>query len=190
MDALPWPQTAYEGQTDFAVVFPERLALNRDLLFVAFADLHALLRYARVLQHMVLRLPLPQTEAEPPTVELLATAARYLTILPVVRQRLYTLATTASAKAVQRQVNESQAALATPPTLRHLRTFPAFVEVSTYFQTLVEPLLPHLDMPPQERTSERAGNQHEERPSRRPGPAQRKRRQRSPRRLLADQDDA
>lgn len=190
MDALPWPQTAYEGQTDFAVVFPERLALNRDLLFVAFADLHALLRYARVLQHMALRLPLPQTEAETPTVELLATAARYLTILPVLRQRLQTLATTASAKAVQRQVTESQAALTMPPTLRHLRTFPAFVEVSTYFQTLVEPLLPHLDMPPQERTSERPGNQHEERLSRRPGPAQRQRRPRPPRRLLADQDDA
>jgi tetratricopeptide (TPR) repeat protein len=187
MDALPWPQTPYEGQTAFAVVFPERLALNRDLLFVAFADLHALLRYARVLQHMVLRLPLPQTEAETPRVESLATAARYMTILPVLSQRLRTLATTASAKAVQRQVTESQAALTMPPTLRHLRTFPAFVEAYTYFQTLVEALLPHLDMPPQERTSERPGNQHEERPPRRP--AQRKRRQRPPKRLLADQGD-
>ena len=47
MASKPCPGPAYEGSTDFAALFPERLGLNRDVLFIAFADVHALIRYAQ-----------------------------------------------------------------------------------------------------------------------------------------------
>ncbi len=50
MAAVPWPPTAYTGSTAFDLLFPERLALNRDLLFVLYATPRALRRYTRVLQ--------------------------------------------------------------------------------------------------------------------------------------------
>src|SRR4029450_3023064 len=48
--SLPWPQTAYTGNTAFALIFPERLALNRALVFLVHAEPKALLRYAQALQ--------------------------------------------------------------------------------------------------------------------------------------------
>lgn len=50
MASLPWPSLAYAGSTAFDGIFPERLALNRDLVFLAYVERRALLRYARVLR--------------------------------------------------------------------------------------------------------------------------------------------
>ena len=64
MAAVPWPPPAYTGSTAFDLLFPERLALNRDLLFVLYATPRALRRYARVLQQT------PQTVSALPTTDL------------------------------------------------------------------------------------------------------------------------
>jgi hypothetical protein len=175
MEALPWPHTAYEGRTDFTVLFPERLALNRDLLFVAFADLSALLRYARVLQSIARPLSAAVSAEASPPLAVLATTARYLALMPLLHQRLYILATAGSAKVAQRQVSELRRALAVTPLVERLRTFPAFVDAYTYFHTLAESMRPHLDTP----LEERASVQSEERQPHRP--VRRKRRQRPPR---------
>jgi len=39
MAALSWLSLAYTGRTAFESIFPERLVLNRDLVFLAYADL-------------------------------------------------------------------------------------------------------------------------------------------------------
>jgi tetratricopeptide (TPR) repeat protein len=171
IEALPWPHTAYEGRTDFALLFPERLGLNRDILFVAFADLHALLRYARVLQAIAhdfvsaLEHPATLTDAR------LAAAARYLTVVPLLHQRLHILAAAAPSKAVQRQINgvcETLQLGMTPETFQHC---PAFVDAYTYFHAIGDTMRAHLETP----AAERPDVQHpeERQPTR---PARRKRR--------------
>jgi hypothetical protein len=171
IEALPWPHTAYEGSTDFAVLFPERLGLNRDVLFIAFADLHALIRYARVLQYIAQGLPTSATATPPPAVNTLAAAARYLTLLPLLRQRLQILAAAAPSKVVQRQIISVCETLPTGHTSEPLQPFPAFVDAYIYFHAIVDAMRAQLDTPP----AERAGVQSEERQP--PRPARRKRRQ-------------
>ncbi len=171
IEALPWPHTAYEGSTDFAVLFPERLGLNRDVLFIAFADLHALIRYARVLQYIAQGLPTSTAATPPPSVNILAAAARYLTLLPLLRQRLQILAAAAPSKVVQRQIISVCETLPTGHTSEPLQPFPAFVDAYIYFHAIVDAMRAQLDTPP----AERAGVQSEERQP--PRPARRKRRQ-------------
>jgi hypothetical protein len=171
IEALPWPHTAYEGSTDFAALFPERLGLNRDVLFIAFADLHALIRYARVLQYIAQGLPTSTAAPTALSVSTLAATARYLTLFPLLRQRLQILAAAASSKVVQRQISSVCETLTIGPTPESLEHFPAFVDTYIYFHAIVDTLRAHLDTPP----AERPGVQSEERQT--PRPARRKRRQ-------------
>jgi tetratricopeptide (TPR) repeat protein len=171
IEALPWPHTAYEGSTDFAVLFPERLGLNRDVLFIAFADLHALIRYARVLRYIAQDLPTSAVATPPPSVNTLAAAARYLTLLPLLHQRLQILAAAAPSKVVQRQITSVCDTLPTGHTSEFLLPFPAFADAYIYFHAIVDAMRAQLDTPP----TERAGVQNEERQL--PRPARRKRRQ-------------
>lgn len=172
MEALAWPHTVYEGHTDFALLFPERLGLNRDLIFVAFADPHALIRYARVLHTIVQGLPQSQAGLTPPDNAALAAAARYLVLLPILRQRLQTLSTTAPSKAVQRQMSELGDTLAMAPGPEQLQHCPAFLDAYTYFHGIVEAMRASLDAPPTERPS---AQPEERQPQQRP--TRRKRRQ-------------
>src|SRR5258706_6612528 len=143
MEVLPWTHTAYEGNTAFTILFPERLGLNRDLLFVAFADPHALIRYAKVLHIITQNLPLLQ-EGTAPGSAALAAAARYLALVPLLRQRLQTLTTSAPSKAVQRQMSELGDALTTTPTPEQFQHCAAFLDAYVYFHAIVEAMRAHL----------------------------------------------
>ncbi len=167
IEALPWPHTAYEGVTDFAVLFPERLALNRDVLFIAFAELHALLRYARVLQYIAQGLPTPAAATESPSASALAAAARYRTLIPLLRQRLQTFAAAAPSKVVQRQISAVRDTLPGEPTAEQLQHFPAFVDADRYFHAIVDTMRAHLDPPPAERQSVQSEERQPQRPARR-----------------------
>jgi len=167
IEALPWPHTAYEGVTDFAALFPERLALNRDVLFIAFAELHALLRYARVLQYIFQGLPTPEGVTESPSATVLAATARYLTLIPLLRQRLQTLAAVAPSKVVQRQISGVRDSLPGEPTPEQLQHFPAFVDAYIYFHAIVDTMRAHLDTPPAERQSVQSEERQPQRPARR-----------------------
>jgi hypothetical protein len=171
IEALPWPHTAYEGSTDFAVLFPERLGLNRDVLFIAFADVHALIRYARVLQYTAQGLPTSVAATPAPSISSLAAIARYLTVVPLLHQRLQTLAAAAPSRVVQRQISSVCETLTTGPTPEALQHFTAFVDAYIYFHAIVDTLRAHLDTP----AAERPGIQSDERQT--PRPARRKRRQ-------------
>jgi hypothetical protein len=171
IEALPWPHTAYEGRTNFAALFPERLGLNRDVLFIAFADVHALIRYARVLQYIAQGLPTSAAATTAPSVSSLAATARYVTVFPLLHQRLQILVAAAPSKVVQRQISSVCETLTTGPTPEPLQHFPAFVDAYIYFHAIVDTLRAHLDTP----AAERPSVQSEERQT--PRPARRKRRQ-------------
>src|SRR4029434_1166219 len=96
MTAVPWPPTAYSGSTVFDLLFPERLALNRDLLFVLYAAPRALRRYAHVLQQTTRAVSAPPTCDLPPSVSPLATMAGWAVVIPLVHQRLRVSATTST----------------------------------------------------------------------------------------------
>lgn len=171
IEALPWPHMVYEGSTDFAALFPERLGLNRDVLFIAFADVHALIRYARVLQYIAQGLPTSATIPTAPAVSSLAATARYHTVVPLLHQRLQSLAAAAPSKVMQRQISSVCEALTiefTPELFQHL---PAFVDAYSYFHAIVDTLRAHLDTP----AAERPSIQSEERQA--PRSTRRKRRQ-------------
>lgn len=170
MEAFPWPHVAYAGETPFALLFPERLALNRDLLFLAFADLHALTRYIHMLPSVYRAWQAPSPASAPPEAVVCATAARYATLEPLVRQRVQMLTATTSTKVVQRQVHGVQEALDALPRLEWLREYAAFVDVATYFQAIVDTLRVHLDAPPTAHTKV----QGEEAPPPRAGRRQRR----------------
>jgi hypothetical protein len=171
IEALPWPHTAYEGSTDFAALFPERLGLNRDVLFIALADVHALSRYARVLQYIAQGLPTTATVPTARAASSLAATARYLTVIPLLHQRLQLLAAAAPSKVVQRQLSSVCETLTTGLTPEPFQHLPAFVDAYSYFHAIVETLRAHLDTP----AAERPGVQSEERQA--PRPTRRKRRQ-------------
>lgn len=146
LSAVPWPSIAYAGDTAFACIFPERLALNRDLVFLAYAERGALLRYARVLQQTSRSLATLAAAASSPPVSRLTAAARWVTVMPLLHQRLHTLATASTARL--RQIETLREAAPLPGLLECLRTFPAFVDTSAYFGTIAEALHPRLDAPP------------------------------------------
>jgi hypothetical protein len=184
LEALAWPHTTYTGSTPFAVIFPERLGLNRDLLFVAFADFNVLLRYARVLQYTYRTLLSPSPGQRAPQETALATAARYCTIIPLLLQRLRTLANASSVKALQRQIGSFREALAVHPRLEFFQKFQVFQDAYVYFREIAETLRSHLDAPPAERESV----QNEERQPRRHQPRI-QRRQRHLRDFVDEEDE-
>jgi len=149
MAALPWPSLAYTGSTAFEGIFPERLALNRDLVFLAYADHGALRRYARVLQQTSRTLATLAMAAPSPPVSRLAAAARHATVMPLLDRRLGTLAAGTSSKALQRQIATLRTEMPSS-LLERLQTFPAFADAYTYFRAIVEALHPLLDAPPVE----------------------------------------
>jgi tetratricopeptide (TPR) repeat protein len=148
MDAVPWPPIAYVGDTAFDRIFPERLALNRDLVFLAYADRGALLRYARVLQQTSRTLATLAAATPPPSVSRLTATARWVTVMPLLHQRLRTLATATASTALLRQIETLREAAPPPSLLERLRTFPAFADASAYFGAVAEALRPLLDAPP------------------------------------------
>jgi hypothetical protein len=184
MEALSWPHTTYGGETAFTLIFPERLGLNRDLLFVAFADFSVLLRYARVLQYVYRTLLSPVPGQTVPSPRVLVSAARYFTIIPLLLQRLRTLANASSVKALQRQIGGVRETLAVQPKLEFFQRFPTFTDTYTYFREIADTLRPHLDTPP----TEREAVQSEERQARRQ-PPRNKRRQRQLRDFVDEEDD-
>ena len=106
-----------------------------------------------------------------PSVSSLAAAARYLTVFPLLCQRLQILAAAAPSKVVQRQISSVCEALTPGPTSEPLQDFSAFVDTYVYFHAIVDTLRAHLDTP----AAERPDAQSEERQT--PRPARRKRRQ-------------
>jgi hypothetical protein len=145
MAAVPWPTTAYTGSTAFDLLFPERLALNRDLLFVLYAAPRALRRYARVLQQTTRPVSALPTTDLPPSVSTLATMARWAVVIPLVHQRLRVSATTSTG--CQQQHTELQEEALSASLLEWLQRFPAFADAYAYFQQLTETLRPLLNVP-------------------------------------------
>jgi tetratricopeptide (TPR) repeat protein len=142
MAAVPWPPTAYTGSTAFDLLFPERLALNRDLLFVLYATPRALRRYARVLQQNTRTVLVPPTTDLPLSVATLATVARWAVVIPLVHQRLYPHASATSSPGCQQQSTRLQEDVLPAALFKRLQHFPAFVDAHAYFQQLAEALRP------------------------------------------------
>jgi hypothetical protein len=150
MAAVPWPTTAYTGSTAFDLLFPERLALNRDLLFVFYAAPRALRRYARVLQQTTRTISaLPTTDLSP-SVSTLATVARWAVIIPLVHQRLRPRVSAPTSPGCQQQPIGLPEEVLSASLLERLQRFPAFADAYAYFQQLVETLRPLLNAPPTE----------------------------------------
>ncbi|MEE9149255.1 MAG: hypothetical protein V3U27_17880 [Candidatus Tectomicrobia bacterium] len=167
MAALPWPPIAYTGHTAFALLFPARLGLNRDLLFVAYATPQALVRYAHVLYQTVKQLSTLATAHPTPSVSTLAARARWATVLPLLQQRLSTLATSAPSKALQRQLKALQAELPPPSWETPWLDFPAFLDAWHYFAAIATALSPVLTAPPTHTAHRREVPDKPERPPRR-----------------------
>jgi hypothetical protein len=150
MAAVPWPPTAYTGSTAFDLIFPERLALNRDLLFVLYAAPRALRRYARVLQQTTQTVSALRTTDLPPSVSTLAAVARWAVIVPLLHQRLQPRGSATASPGYRQQHTASQEA-GLPALLREqLERFPAFADAYAYFHQLAETLCPLLNAPPTE----------------------------------------
>jgi hypothetical protein len=147
MAAMPWPPTTYTGSTAFDLLFPERLALNRDLLFVLYATPRALRRYARVLQQTTRPITVLPTTHLPPSVSTLATVARWAVVMPLVHQRLRPhMSNTTSTGCQQPHPGLQEEGL--PAALcEWLQHFPAFADAYGYFQQLAEALHPLLNAP-------------------------------------------
>jgi hypothetical protein len=150
MAAVPWPPTAYTGSTAFDLLFPERLALNRDLLFVLCATPRALRRYARVLQQTTRTVSAPLTTDLPPSVSTLAAVARLAVVTPLVHQRLHTQASATASTGCQQQPTGLQEEALPAALHERLQRFPAFADAYAYFQQLAETLRPLLNAPPTE----------------------------------------
>jgi hypothetical protein len=150
MAAVPWPSIAYTGSTAFDLLFSERLALNRDLLFVLYAAPRALRRYARVLQQTTRTVSALRTTALPPSVPTHATVARWAVVIPLVHQRLYSRVSATTSTGCQQQHTELQEAVLPASLLEWLQRFPAFADAYGYFQQLAETLRPLLNAPPPE----------------------------------------
>ena len=150
MAAVPWPPTAYTGSTVFDLLFPERLALNRDLLFVLYATPRALRRYTRVLQQITGSISTLPTTALPPPVSTLAAVARWAVVTPLVHQRLHTQASATTPTRCQQQHIGLQEEVLSASLLERLQRFPAFADAYAYFQQLAETLRPLLNAPPTE----------------------------------------
>jgi hypothetical protein len=147
MAAVPWPLTAYIGSTAFDLLFPERLALNRDLLFVLYATPRALRRYARVLQQSTRTvLALPTTDLTP-SVSTLATVARWAVVVPLLHRRLRLRVSSAISTGCQQQHTGLQEDVLPAALFEWLQRFPAFTDAHAYFQQLAETLRPLFQAP-------------------------------------------
>jgi hypothetical protein len=150
MAAVPWPSTAYTGSTAFDLLFPERLALNRDLLFALHAEPQALQRYVDVLQQTIQTVPTLCPPDLSPPVSTLAAVARWAVVMPLLHQRLRIRALATTSTERQRQGTGLQAEVLPASLLEQLQRFPAFADAYTYFHQLVEALQPLLNAPPTE----------------------------------------
>jgi tetratricopeptide (TPR) repeat protein len=150
MTAVPWPPTAYSGSTVFDLLFPERLALNRDLLFVLYAAPRALRRYAHVLQQTTRTISALRTTDLPPSVSTLAAVARFAVVTPLVHQRLHTQASATTSTGCQQQHPGFQEEVLPASLLEWFQRFPAFADAYAYFQQLAETLRSLLNAPPTE----------------------------------------
>jgi len=150
MAAVPWPPTAYSGSTAFDLLFPERLALNRDLLFVLYATPRALRRYARVLQQTTRTVSALHITDLPPPVSILAAVARRAVVLPLVHQRLHPRVSATTSIGCQQQHTGLQEEVLSAALFEQLQRFPAFADAYAYFQQLAETLRPLLNAPPPE----------------------------------------
>jgi tetratricopeptide (TPR) repeat protein len=148
MAAVSWPPIAYAGNTAFESIFPERVALNRDLVFLVYAEHKALLRYAQVLQQTAPTLPTLAAAAPPPSVSRLIAAARQVTIMPLLHQRLRMLGMSAASKALLQQIETLWAEVLSPSLLEQLQTCPAFADATAYFGAIAEALRPRLEALP------------------------------------------
>jgi hypothetical protein len=147
MAAVPWPPTAYAGSTAFDVLFPERLALNRDLLFMLYATPRALRRYARVLQQTTRTVSaLPATDLSP-SVSTLAAAARWAVVVPLVHHRLRPRVSATLSTGCQQQHPGLQDEVLPAALLEWLQCFPVFADAYAYFQQLAETLRPLFNAP-------------------------------------------
>jgi tetratricopeptide (TPR) repeat protein len=147
MAAVPWPSTAYTGSTAFNLLFPERLALNRDLLFVLYATPRALRRYARVLQQTTRTVSVLPTTDLPPSVSTLATVARWAIVIPLVQQRLRSHVAATTSTGYQQPHTGLQEQVLPAALCEWLQHFPAFADAYGYFQQLAEALRPLLNTP-------------------------------------------
>ena len=150
MAAVPWPPLAYTGSTAFDVLFPERLALNRDLLFVLYAAPRALRRYARVLQQTTQTVSALCTPDLSPSVSTLAAVARWAVVVPLVHQRLQPRVSATAAPGYRQQHTASQAEVLPAWLIEQLQRFPAFADAYAYFHQLAGTLRPLLNTPPAE----------------------------------------
>jgi tetratricopeptide (TPR) repeat protein len=150
MAAVPWPSTAYTGSTAFDLLFPARLALNRDLLFVLYATPRALRRYARVLQQSTRTVAALPTTDLPPSVSTLTTVARWAVVIPLVHQRLYPRGSSATSTGCQQHHILLQEDVLSASLIEWLQRFPAFADAHAYFQHLAETLRPLLPTSPAE----------------------------------------
>jgi tetratricopeptide (TPR) repeat protein len=142
MSAVPWPPTAYTGSTAFDLLFPERLALNRDLLFMIYATPRALRRYTRVLQQTTRTVSVLPTTDLPPSVSTLAAVARWAVVIPLVHHRLCPRVAATISTGCQQQNTGLQDEVLSAALLEWLQRFPAFTDAYTYFQQLAETLRP------------------------------------------------
>jgi hypothetical protein len=147
MAAVPWPPTAYTGSTAFDLLFPERLALNRDLLFVLYATPRALRRYARVLLQTTRTVSVLPTTDLPPSALTLATVARWAVVIPLVHQRLRSRVSATTSTGCQQQPTELPEDVLPASLLEWLQRFPAFTDAYAYFQQLAETLRPLFNAP-------------------------------------------
>jgi tetratricopeptide (TPR) repeat protein len=150
MAAVPWPPTAYTGSTAFDLLFPERLALNRDLLFVLYATPRALRRYMRVLQQSTRTVSALLITDLPPSVSTLATVARWAVVMPLVHQRLHRRVSATISTGCQQQHTGLQEDMLSVALPERLQRFPAFADAYAYFQQLAEALCPLLNALPAE----------------------------------------
>jgi tetratricopeptide (TPR) repeat protein len=170
MAAVPWPPLAYTGSTAFDLLFPERLALNRDLLFVLYAAPRALRRYARVLQQTTRTVSALCTTDPPPSVTTLAAVARWAVMVPLVSQCLQPRVAATAAPGYQQPPTASQQEVLPAWLLEQLQHFPVFADAYAYFHQLVETLRPLLNAPPAEPLRMRAATEDLFPPTRRRQP--------------------
>ena len=141
--SLTWPQLTYDGETPFGHIFSERLALNRDLLVVAYAEPKALVRYARLLQVISQQLETVSTMSSPTALSALIAAARYLVVAPLVHKRLHAVAQPAPSA----ETSGLQASSASAAFVKRHQNLPAFADAYLYFDAIATAMRDALDAP-------------------------------------------
>jgi tetratricopeptide (TPR) repeat protein len=161
--SLTWPQLSYDGETPFESIFPERLALNRDILVVAYSEPKLLVRYARLLQVISQQLETVSTMSSPMAAPALMAAARYLAVAPLVQHRLRVLGQSApSTEMGMLQVPSASAAFV--ERHQHLQ---AFADAYLYFDAIASTMRDALDMSLVHMPTSPAEEQSEQRQNRR-----------------------